>query len=65
MKRYYIQFHYGKNTRTDEPIVIKRMVDRDKSPITSISRAKEYMKELKEDAEKDLKLKYDNHMSYT
>lgn len=62
--RYYIQFRYGKNPRTGKPLTIKRNVDSDGSHITSIKRAKEYMQELKNEIDKDKKLRFDNHMLY-
>ncbi|WEG73491.1 tyrosine-type recombinase/integrase [Vagococcus intermedius] len=64
-KRYYIQFRYGKNPRTGKPVTIKRMVDSDGSHITSLKRAQDYLKELKEEADNDIRLNYDNHMLYS
>lgn len=64
-KRYYIQFRYGKNPRTGKYITIKKMVDSDGSHITSLKRAQVYLKELKEEADNDVKLNYDNHTLYS
>ena len=63
--RYYIQFRNGINPRTKKPITIKRMVDRDGSKITSMKRAKEFLTELKKEAEQDKMVNYDNHMLYS
>lgn len=63
--RYYVQFRYGINPKTNKPLSIKRMVDKDGSPILSIKRAKEYMRELKDEVDKDKSVKFDNHMLYS
>lgn len=64
-KRYYIQFRCGKNPRTGKNVTIKRMVDSDGSHITSLKRAQDYLKELKEEADNDIKLNYNNQMLYS
>ncbi|MFG5483802.1 tyrosine-type recombinase/integrase [Enterococcus faecalis] len=64
-KRYFIHFRFGKNMNTGKSIVIKRMVGKDKKPIYSLKEAQQFLKELKEEAEKDVKLNYDNHMLFS
>ena len=64
-KRYYIQFRFGKNPKTGKQITIKRMVGKDGNTIYSLKEAQQFLKELKEETEKDVKLSYDNYMLYS
>lgn len=64
-KRYYIHFRFGKNPKNGKPITIKRMVGKNGKPIYSLKEAQQFLKELKEEAEKDVKLSYDNYMLYS
>nr|WP_240308965.1 hypothetical protein [Carnobacterium divergens] len=64
-KRYFIHFRFGKNPKTGKGITIKRMVAKDVKPIYSLKEAQQFLKELKEEAEKDVKLSYDNYMLYS
>lgn len=63
--RYYLQFRYGTDPKTGKSQTIKRMVDRDKSHITSFKRAQEYMQELKDEYDRDRKVNFNNQMLYS
>jgi len=63
-KRYYIFTRYGKNPITNKPENISRKVDRDKKPIYSIKRAKDYLQELKDEIDKSRKLNYKDEILY-